>query len=60
MFDISNLNITPNIVCNFIQRAREFHAKEEVAMIEPNPDTEYEYDWAQILADHYDDLTYRK
>ncbi|WP_133130991.1 DUF3775 domain-containing protein [Legionella yabuuchiae] len=58
MFDLNELTINPVIVCNLIQRAKEFHAKEEVSIPEASPNTEYEYDWAQVLADHYDDLTY--
>jgi Protein of unknown function (DUF3775) len=52
------LNINPDIVCFIISRAREFHAKEEVTFSEKTPESEYEYDWAQILADHADDLSY--
>jgi hypothetical protein len=52
------LNINPEIVCSIISRAREFHAKEEVTFSENTPESEYEYDWAQILADHADDLSY--
>lgn len=60
MLEISNLTINPDIVCNLILKAREFHAKEAVTIPEDTPDSEYEYDWAQILADHYDDLTYQE
>ncbi|ARG97335.1 DUF3775 domain-containing protein [Legionella micdadei] len=52
------LNINPDIVCFIISRAREFHAKEEVTFSENTPDSSYEYDWAQVLADHADDLCY--
>ncbi|KTD14946.1 DUF3775 domain-containing protein [Legionella israelensis] len=58
MADINILNINPEMVCSLIVKAREFHAKEEVTFSEENPQTEYEYDWAQILADHQDDFTY--
>jgi len=52
------LNINPEIVCHIISKAKEFHAKEEVTFSEKIPESEYEYDWSQILADHDDDLTY--
>ena len=52
------LHINPDIICSIIQYSREFQAKEEVTMPESTPESEYEYDWAQILADHQDDLTY--
>ncbi|WP_412754093.1 DUF3775 domain-containing protein [Legionella londiniensis] len=58
MTNVNALSINPDIVCLLILRAREFHAKEEVSIPEDSPDTEYEYDWAQVLADHQDDLTY--
>ena len=51
------LEMNPEIVCDIIARAREFHAKEEVVIPEEpgNPGD----DWAmQVLADHADDLTY--
>jgi hypothetical protein len=51
------LDLNPEIVCQVIDRAREFHAKEEVVIPEEpsNPGD----DWAlQVLADHGDDLTY--
>ncbi|KGP63252.1 hypothetical protein EP47_02890 [Legionella norrlandica] len=52
------LNINPETVCLIIAKAKEFHAKEEVTFSEQTPDSEYEYDWSQILADHVDDLSY--
>ena len=52
------LNINPEIVCFIISKAKEFHAKEGVTFSEEMPESEYEYDWAQILADHSDDLTF--
>ncbi|KTD30558.1 MULTISPECIES: DUF3775 domain-containing protein [Legionella] len=58
MVNKNNLTINPEIVCFIISRAREFHAKEEVTFSEKMPDSSYEYDWAQVLADHVDDLCY--
>ena len=52
------LNINPETICYIISKAKEFHAKEEVTFSENIPESEYEYDWSQILADHEDDLTY--
>ena len=65
------LNINPEIVCQIIDKARQFHAKEEVVLPEP-PDREadetsfqelvdHDDDLAfQMLADHDDDLTYQE
>lgn len=52
------LDINPEIICHLIDKAREFHAKEEVSIPEvPNNPTD---DWAlQVLADHVDDWTLR-
>jgi len=49
------LNVSPEIICFIIDKAREFQAKEEVTIPdEPNSPAE---DWArQVLADHTDDL----
>jgi hypothetical protein len=49
------LNVSPEIICFIIDKAREFQAKEEVTIPdEPNSPAE---DWArQVLADHADDL----
>lgn len=51
------LNINPEIVCNIIDRARQFQAKEQVVMPEtvgsPN-----NADPMQTLADHPGDLTH--
>lgn len=58
MLNTDILNINPETVCFIITKAKEFHAKEEVTFSEPIPDSEYEYDWSQILADHADDLSY--
>ena len=45
------LNINPETVCFIIQRARQFHVKEQVVIPEiPNSPAD---DWAlQMLADH--------
>lgn len=53
------LDLNPERVCNIIQLARAFHAKEEVVIPEiPNNPGD---DWAlQVLADHRDDPTYRE
>ena len=51
------LELNPETVCFIIDRAQEFHAKEQVVISEDpqNPGD----DWAlQILADHKDDLTF--
>jgi hypothetical protein len=49
------LNVSPEIICFIINKAREFQAKEDVTIPdEPNSPAE---DWArQVLADHTDDL----
>lgn len=60
MVNSNVLNINPEIVCAIIAKAKEFQAKEGVTFDEPIADSEYEYDWSQILADHEDDLTYRE
>lgn len=60
MIDINVLSINPETVCAIILKAKEFHAKEEVTFFEKFEDTEYEYDWSQILADHADDYTYQE
>lgn len=53
------LDLNPERVCNIIQLAHEFHAKEAVVIPEvPNNPGD---DWAlQVLADHLDDATYRQ
>jgi hypothetical protein len=54
------LNINPDIVEGIIQKAREFHAQEEVVLPEDNIDSA-DHDWAiQALADHAGDLTYQE
>lgn len=57
MVDQNVLNLNPELVCNIINKAKEFHAKEGATFNEEISDSQYEYDWAQILADHEDDLT---
>lgn len=50
------LEINPEIVCNIIQRAREFHAKEVVHIPEEPP--EKTDDWyEQVLSDYAEDDT---
>jgi hypothetical protein len=58
MLNTNVLNLNPELVCHIISKAKEFHAKEPVSFPENIPESEYEYDWSQILADHSDDLTY--
>lgn len=53
------LELNPERICNIIQLARDFHAKEAVVIpeIPDNPGD----DWAlQVLADHRDDPVYRE
>lgn len=53
------IDINPEIVCQVIERAREFQSKEAVVL----PDTPFNPsdDWAlQTLADHADDLVYQE
>jgi len=58
MANINDLKIDPALVCSIIVKAREFHAKEGVTFSEKSPESAYEYDWAQVLADHINDPTY--
>ena len=52
------LNISSDIVCSIIGRAREFHAKEEVVI--PNIGDD-DADWGmQVLADHANDPSYQE
>lgn len=60
MLDRNILNINPEIVCNIILRSKEFQAKEGVTFSESIPESEYESDMMQILADHKDDLSYQE
>jgi len=57
MLNANVLNINTEIVSQLIEKLQEFHAKEEVTFDEIMLNSEYEYDWSQILADHDDDLT---
>lgn len=53
------LDVNPEIVCQLIQLAREFHAQEEVVIPEVNGNPSG--DWArQTLASHADDLTFQE
>lgn len=50
------LEVSPDIVCNIILKAREFHAKEEIHLPEEPP--ELTDDWyEQVLADYENDLS---
>lgn len=60
MVNTNVLNINPEIVSFIIIKAKEFQAKEGVTFSEKMPESEYEYDSSQILADHQDDLTYQE
>lgn len=53
------LDINPETVCFVIDKAHEFHAKEQVSIPEtPNSPAD---DWGlQVLADHQDDLSYQE
>lgn len=52
------LNINPDIVRSIIERAREFHAKEEVVIPNVGDDNA---DWGmQVLADHADDPSFQE
>jgi hypothetical protein len=53
------LSLNPETVCFLINKAHEFHAKEEVVIPEiPNSPAD---DWGrQILADHVDDFSYQE
>lgn len=53
------IDLNPETVCFIIDKAREFHAKEQVSI--PEPPTSPADDWAmQVLADHLDDFSYRE
>ena len=58
MLNTDILNINPQTVCFIISKTKEFQAKEGVTFEEESPNSEYEYDMEQILADHSDDLTF--
>lgn len=52
------LSINPDIVCQIIDKAHQFHAKEDVVIPEDSPLSPSE-DWGmEVLADHVDDPTY--
>lgn len=53
------LENNPQTVCFVIDKAHEFHAKEQVTI--PATTSDPTEDWAmQVLADHKDDLTYQE
>lgn len=53
------LALNPETVCFLINKAKEFHAKEEVVI--PDEPLSPSEDWArQVLADHADDLSYQE
>ena len=53
------IDLNPDTVCFIIDRAREFHAKEQVSI--PETPTSPSDDWArQVLADHLDDSSYQE
>jgi hypothetical protein len=53
------IDVNPDTVCFLIDKAREFHAKEQVSI--PEAPTSPADDWAlQVLADHLDDYTYQE
>jgi hypothetical protein len=53
------LNVNPQTVCFLIDKAEEFHAKEEVVI--PEEPLQPSDDWAlQVLADHADDPTFQE
>lgn len=56
------LNINPELVCNIITKAREFHAKEDVEIPEGGqPNISPNDDWyEQILENFSDDYTYQE
>lgn len=56
---MTDINLNSEIVYQVIEKAKEFHAKEEVVIPE-NPNEFSEEDFAQILADHQNDLTYQE
>jgi hypothetical protein len=58
MLNTNTLNLNPATVFFIIDKAKEFQAKEGVTFPEEAPNSEYEYDTLQIVADHSDDRTY--
>ncbi len=53
------LNINPELVCQIIEKARQFHAKEQVVIPE-KPNSPADESIMQVLEDHDDDLTYQE
>ena len=53
------LNINPEIVCQIIDKARQFHAKEGVVIPE-EPDSPADESILQVLEDQDGDLTYEE
>lgn len=51
------LEINPEIICCIVEKARQFHVKEEVVIPEP-PLNPADFTSFQILADHTDDPIY--
>jgi hypothetical protein len=53
------IDVNPDTVRFIVEKAREFHAKEQVSI--PEAPTSPADDWArQVLADHLDDFTYQE
>lgn len=53
------IDLNPDTVCFIVDKAREFHAKEQVSI--PEAPTSPADDWAQqVLADHLDDFSYQE
>jgi hypothetical protein len=53
------IDVNPDTVCFIIDKARTFHAKEQVSI--PEAPTSPADDWAiQVLADHQDDFSYQE
>ena len=50
------INMNPEIVCQIIDKARQFHAKEEVVLPKP-PSRQADESSYQALVDHDDDMT---
>jgi hypothetical protein len=54
------LDVNPETVCAIVNKARQFHAKEQVVITE-DPLNPSDDDWAmQVLADHADDMTFQE
>jgi hypothetical protein len=53
------LDVNPETVCSIVDKAHQFHAKEQVVITE-DPMNPSDDDWAmQVLADHADDMTFQ-